>query len=321
MPTRKNLRRKRRSIRGGASSTPVTAATSNKTIKSRMGAAKRFAKGAMKQTAEMGKKVVAAGVKSIKSRKTLKRCPNELTKGRIVQYNDVFYYVSSDGKQIMNNEESFYISNVDVSPYNYHDILDKILILLNIIFDNKYLKLDDENKKNKYLHIIYHIQSIMNNINEIDTYYSMQHVVAHPITMAKSVTTIQQGGGSCIEDIPSPGRLVQYNDVFYYVSLDGKQIMNNEERIDIPKDDVSPYDYDKVLSSLLSLFKIILEKKYLYDNNISLNHIDKMKIIKKIIEHINNIQKSVETIGVDISRNNSPSNNLVQNKFNNVSNK
>jgi len=121
-----------------------------------------------------------------------------------------------------------------------------------------------------------------------------------------------QRGGSCIEEQPSSGRLVQHNHDFYYVSLDGKQMTNKKGSIDIPTD-VSPYNYDEVLSSLLSLFKIILEKKYLYDNNHDNNHIDKMNIIKTIIDDIINIHKTEQTIDAN------PNNNKIYNLNNIVS--
>jgi len=152
----------------------------------------------------------------------------------------------------------------------------------------------------------------VDNIKKIDVYSSLQ-VESTPLTMVKAYHIRNgQSGGSCIEEQPSSGRLVQHNHDFYYVSSDGNQMTNKKISINIPTD-VSPYNYDEVLSSLLSLFKIILEKKYLYDNNHDNNHIDKMNIIKTIIDDIINIHKTEQTIDAN------PNNNKIYNLNNIVS--
>jgi len=223
-----------------------------------------------------------------------------------------------DGKNIV-AKQVIKEDKQNIKPYNYHDILGEIHILLDIIISKKYLNLDDNAKKDKYLDIINHIQSIVNNIKKIDVYSSQQALPlanAIPFKMPKAeiAEAIRNGqrGGSCIEEQPSSGRLVLHNHDFYYVSLDGKQMTNKKGSIDIPTD-VSPYNYDEVLSSLLSLFKIILEKKYLYDNNHDNNHIDKMNIIKTIIDDIINIHKTEQTIDAN------PNNNKIYNLNNIVS--
>jgi len=205
-----------------------------------------------------------------------KGCPNEsLTIGRMVSSTDGnIYFISEidseaiklhDGKNIV-AKQVIKEDKQNIKPYNYHDILGEIHILLDIIISKKYLNLDDNAKKDKYLDIINHIQSIVNNIKKIDVYSSQQALPlanAIPFKMPKAeiaeaemAEAIRNGqrGGSCIEEQPGSGRLVQHNHDFYYVSLDGKQMTNKKGSIDIPTD-VSPYNYDEVLSSLLSLFK------------------------------------------------------------------
>ena len=311
MPTRKKFRRKRRSIRGGTpagENNPLQSSGSSKqpgNFMNRLASAREAASGVARRV-KKSRNAVTAVVASIKSRK-LKRCPKnltkELTKGRMVTTPDgniYFIYnvdISSNIIELSNgnNNKNKKENKENITPYNYRDILDEILFLLNIIFDNKYLIVDKDDKINEYLHKIGNIQSIMNKINEIS---DMPHVLGKMIHTTTNVqpAKAQQGGGSCVGDKPSPGRLVKYNGEFYYVSSDGKKIMKNgnEHEISLDNgvspDDLSPYDYDKVLSSLLSLFKIILEKKYLYGNDINNNHIDKMKIIKDIINYINSIK-------------------------------
>jgi len=324
MPTRKNFRRKRRSIRGGASY--------KKTAKS-------FVNKSIGQVSKMYKNVAAkvATAKTLnKPRNTLKRCPNdltkELTKGRMVIAEGDIYFIKSinndnnDNIELSNGKNTKNTKKDNIKPYNYHDILDKISILLDIIVKNKYLKYDDDSKIIKYIEIIKHIDSILNKINKIDLYSVVEE---HHVEQVVAVDTANQNGGSCIEDKPSQGRLVQYVNDFYYVSLNGNQIVNgtaffniknnispNDNDVspnDVSPNDLSPYDYDKVLSSLLSLIKIILEKKYLYNNDDddNSNHLDKMEIIKEIINELNEIDK-IEKTNDDYFKNNESVPNPIQ---------
>ena len=317
MPTRKKTRRKktgrnRHSIRGGSRSGERV-----KNLGKRVG--EMF-------SGMTGRKPQSNKQHKAEQQSQSKGCPNEsLTIGRMVSFTDgKIYFISkidSKGKGMELHDGT----NVErkwkekITPYNYHDILGKIHILLDIIISKKYLNLDDNAKTYKYLDIINHIQSIVNNIKKIDVYSSLQ-VEAYPITMGKAFPLTMeetaypkgQSGGSCIEEQPSSGRLVQHNDDFYYVSLNGNKMTNKKGKFDIPTD-ASPYNYDEVLSSLLSLFKIILEKKYLYDNNHDNNHIDKMNIIKTIIVDINNIDETEQNIDAN------PNNNKIYNLNNIVS--
>lgn len=314
MPTRKKFRRKRRSIRGGTSESSGSSKQSgffmNRFAAAR-GAARGVARGVARGAAHGVKKsrnavTAAASIKSRKLKRCTKNLTKELTKGRMVTQNgdnNIYFIVdiSNDNIELFDGKNNKKVSKQNITPYNYHDILDEILFLLNIISDNKYLIVDNDDKINEYLQKIGNIQSIMNKINEIS---DIPHILGTTTTIPKATNvktvSLQQGGGSCVEDIPSPGRLVKYKDDFYYVSSDGTKIMKNgsEHKIlfngdvspdgvlhdVVSPDDLSPYDYDKVLSSLLSLFKIILEKKYLYDNDNNGNHINKMKNIKQIID-------------------------------------
>ena len=329
MPTRKKTRRKktgrnRHSIRGGSRSGERV-----KNLGKRVGEMFSGMTGRKPQSNKQHKAEQQSQSNEpykAEQQSQSKGCPNEsLTIGRMVSFTDgKIYFISkidSKGKGMELHDGT----NVErkwkdkITPYNYHDILGKIHILLDIIISKKYLNLDDNAKTYKYLDIINHIQSIVNNIKKIDVYSSLQ-VEAYPITMGKAFPLTMeetaypkgQSGGSCIEEQPSSGRLVQHNDDFYYVSLNGNKMTNKKGNFDIPTD-ASPYNYDEVLSSLLSLFKIILEKKYLYDNNHDNNHIDKMNIIKTIIVDINNIDETEQTIDAN------PNNNKIYNLNNIVS--
>ena len=340
MPTRKKTRRNRQSIRGGTIRRSAGEKVKNigkkvKNIGKKLG--ERFSQMTRRQRPSDNDWFRKHEEQQSQSKKTYKAernsqskgCPNEsLTIGRMVSSTDGnIYFISEidseaiklhDGKNIV-AKQVIKEDKQNIKPYNYHDILGEIHILLDIIISKKYLNLDDNAKKDKYLDIINHIQSIVNNIKKIDVYSSQQALPlanAIPFKMPKAeiaeAIRNSQRGGSCIEEQPGSGRLVQHNHDFYYVSLDGKQMTNKKGSIDIPTD-VSPYNYDEVLSSLLSLFKIILEKKYLYDNNHDNNHIDKMNIIKTIIDDIINIHKTEQTIDAN------PNNNKIYNLNNIVS--
>ena len=125
-----------------------------------------------------------------------------------------------------------------------------------------------------------------------------------------------KGGGNvyCINDPYILGRLVQHDHNFYYVSkiekdeIDEKIIKHIEikqgenDPIKIKIEDIKkiePYNYYKVINSLLSLFKIILEKKYLYHNDTKHN-IAKMEIIEIINTKLENIKYNNTKLDEDV---------------------
>jgi len=271
-----------------------------------------------------------------------KNC-EELINGRMVKYNNDFYYVSEIidddvNIKIINKEGEQQINKNEIKPYNYGDILEKINILSNIILSNKYLIVNNNDKINYYIKKIENIESIMKNINKIEAHATTETAGVRgggymnggtsgetaAAAKAKANTTFKalprQGssknnrrsrrhawrakGGqnkeNCINDPNILGRLVKYIDNFYYVynvdkdiikikNKEGEQQINKNEINEINK--IEPYNYDNVIISLLSLFIIILEKKYLYDVQDNMGYIDKMNIIKEIIGNLNSINK------------------------------
>ena len=373
MPTRKirrKIRRKRRSIRGGTNLFPKASRAASRAAAERFAAeaASRAASavgamGAMGASAgkavgdaaafvqrHSGAKATAEGENSYK----LNNC-DELEEGRMVKYNDDFYYVSKiekdettkiikhiEIKQGENESIKIEIENIKkIEPYNYGDILDNIKILTDIILNNKYLICTIDNKQKEYINIIININFIMKEINKLEVKNisggknNKRSRFSAPIgAKAKSNTTVKalprhsgvknnrrsrrhawraKGGGNvyCINDPYILGRLVQHNNEFYYVSkivkdektkiikhIEIKQGENDPIKIEIEniKNEIEPYNYDKVINSLLLLFQIILEKKYLYRNHENLeNHkynIAKMEIIKIINENLENINNN-----------------------------
>ena len=217
----------------------------------------------------------------------------------------------------------------EIKTYNYGDILDKIDILSNIILFNKYLILDNKDKQTKYIEIIENIENIMININELEgnanagqsrqsgqspqsggteadeettSPPTAAEETASPLQTADEETTspptaaVKQSSGErkgvkCIDNPYILGRLVKYNDVFYYVSgieengtikIKNENEEKLEEVIQMNIKQIKPYNYNELTNSLLSLFKIILEKQYLYNNDDKINNMDKMEIIKTI---------------------------------------
>ena len=296
-PTRKNFRRKRRSIRGGMVIDAVSAA-------SRVGASKvgEFVAATGKSASKVGEFVAAKGksasnalgkvvTSSGKYNNKLKYC-EDLETGRMVSKGGNIYFITEIG-MANNNSDISYINITDgkntsvineineiseIKAYNYGDILGKIEILSDIILNDKYLIAKEIKNQNKYIKIINNIESIMKKINELDTYsFERNSVVLYK-------------GEACINNPRIIGRLVKYKNNFYYVSdvFDNGDLIiknkDNEHNIN-EINEIEPYNYDEVIIRLLSLFKIILEKKYLYKNNTKHN-MDKMDIIQEIIKFL-----------------------------------
>ena len=378
-PTRKNFKRKRRSIRGGSVSffKGLAGAAAEKAAAART-MAKEAAKQGLEQAQQgleqaqqrLGQGQQRLGQALARRREELKfkNC-EELINGRMVKYNDNFYYVSSvtknnDKKEIINikiiNKEGVKeikeIKEInEIKPYNYGDILDKIKNLTDIILHDKYLIIDvndkDKDKINDYIQISKYIESIMKKIKEVKYGQKLTETVKVTETVvggggnnnrrsrfsvpiradavqaaaakAKSNTTVKalprkggvknnrrsrrhawvaKGGQNkdiCINDPNILGRLVKFKNNFYYVSeilADGNiKIKNKEGEQQI--NNIEPYNYDEVISSLLSLFKIILEKKYLYNNDEEKNNMDKMDIIQEIIKFLKLIKNPKQGSG------------------------
>jgi len=296
MPTRKirrKIRRKRRSIRGGTNLFPRAAAAA-----ARAGTVVREGAAAVVDRSRGLVPKMSSLATSNTNNNKLKYC-EDLEKGRMVSKEGNIYFITEIGMandsfdiKYINISDGVNTSDIsgineisEIKPYNYGDILGKIEILSDIILNDKYLIAKDIKNQNKYIEIIKKIDSIMSTINDLVDYSSnVIHVVV-------------EKGNDCINNPKIFGRLVKYQNEFYYVSegsvnKDFIIKINDNDSIKIDKDNIKqiePYNYDGVISSLLSLFKIILEKKYLY-NNINENNIGKMKIIKDIIKYLDDIE-------------------------------